>query len=192
MVVLVHHGKLLYLVLLQYVGSSHQVGLLVRRHQVLLRHDFLDGTVQLALKAQVTVGDDAYQMALFVDHGNASDVVFCHDVEGLSHRAAQRDGHGVVYHAVLGTLDDGHLAGLVLYRHVLVNDANATLAGYGNSHLALRHRVHGGCDEGHVELDVARETGSQLYRLGQYLGIGWNQQDVVKSQAVHNNLVCNK
>ena len=189
---LVHHGQLLNLVLLQNLGGIRQVGLLVSGHQVLLRHHVLHGAVQPALEAQVTVGDNAHQVLLVVHHGNAANVILRHDFQRLGHRAAQRDGHGVVDHAVLSTLHNGHLAGLVLNRHVLVDDANAALAGNGNGHLALGDGVHGSRHKGHVQVNVARKAGFQLYRLRQHLRIGGNQQDVIESKAVHHNLVCNK
>ena len=85
-VVLVHHGQFLYLVLLQDVGSCHQVGLLMGGHEVVLRHDLIHGTVQAALEAQVTVGDDTHQPLLIIDDGDTADVVLGHDVEGLRHR----------------------------------------------------------------------------------------------------------
>ena len=191
-VVLVHHGQLLNLVLLQNLGSVHQVRLLVRGDEVLLRHHLLYGAVQAALKAQVAVGDDAHEALLVVDHGYASDVVFGHDVKSLCHGAAAGNGDGVVDHAVLSTLDDGHLACLLVDGHVLVDDADASLAGDGNGHLALGDGVHGSRHKGHVQLDVAREAGFQLYRLGQYFRVSGNQQDVVEGQAVHHDFVCNK
>ena len=123
--------------------------------EVLLRHDFVDGTVKTAFETQVAIGDDAHQMLLVVDHGNTADVILRHDVERLSHRATAGNGHGVVDHTVLSTLDNSHLAGLVLDRHILVDNADTTFAGNGNGHLALGDGVHGGRHEGHVELDVA-------------------------------------
>ena len=160
--------------------------------EVVLRHHLVDGTVQTALKAQVAVGDDTYQMALVIDNGDAADMVLGHDVKGLGDGRTATDGDRVIDHAVLGALDDGHLTGLVLYRHILVDDADTAFTGYGNSHLTLGHGVHGGRHKRHVQLDMTREACFQLYCLGQHFRVSGNQQDVVECQAVHHNLVCNK
>ena len=188
-VVLVNHGQLLNLVLLKYLGGGGQVRLLVSGHQVAAGHHVVDFVVQAALKAQVAVGDIAHQVALVVNNGNAADVVFGHQCQRLGHRATAADGHRVVNHAVLGTLHDGHLAGLSLYGHVLVDDANAALAGNGNGHRRFRDGVHGSRHKRHVQPDVARETRAQLYRAGQYFRISGDEKDVVESQTVHDNSV---
>ena len=73
-----------------------------------------------------------------------------------------------------------------------MNHADTTFTGNGDSHLRLCHRIHGSRHKGHIQLDVTREAGFQLYCLGQYLRISWNQQDVVECEAVHHDLVCNK
>ena len=137
--------------------------------EVVLRHHFVDGTVETALEAQVAVGDDTHQMLVIVDHGDTTDMILGHDVESLGDGRAKGDGDRIVDHAVLGTLDDSHLTGLVLDRHILVDHADTTFTGDGNSHLALGHGIHGSRDERHVQLDVAREARFQLYRLRQYL-----------------------
>ena len=57
-------------------------------HKVILRHDLVYRTIQLALEAEVTVGDDTYQTVAFVDHRNTTDMILRHDIESLSHRRA--------------------------------------------------------------------------------------------------------
>ena len=168
-VVFVYHRQLLDLVLLQYLGCGGQVGLHVRCHEVVFRHHVVHLLVQVALKAQVAVGDDAHQVVVFVYHGYAADMVFCHHVESVLDGGAAAYGHGVVYHSVLCTLHDCHLAGLLLDGHVLVDDADAALTSYGYGHLRLGDGVHGRGHEWHVKLDVAREPCFQLHCLGQHV-----------------------
>ena len=162
----VHHGQLLYLVFLQDGGGGLQVGLLMGGHEVLAGHHLIDGLVEPTLKAQVTVGDDTHQMVLVVDHGNAADVVVVHHFQSVLHRLAAADGHGVVDHAVLGPLHDGHLVRLFLYRHVLVDDADTAFARDRNGHGRLGDGVHGGRHERDIERDVTGKACFQLYRLG--------------------------
>ena len=84
------------------------------RHEVLRGHDLVDSLIHAALETQVAVCHDAYEMALVVDHGDASDVILGHDGESVSDSLSAAYGDRVVNHAVLGTLHDSHLAGLLL------------------------------------------------------------------------------
>ena len=170
-VVLVHHGELLYLVLLQYLSRCSQVCLLVCRHQVLARHHVVNLVVQPTFKTKVTVGHDAHQMVLVVHHGNTADVVLSHHRQRLGHCRTAPDGHRIVDHSVLSTFHDSDFASLRLYRHILVHHADAAFTRNGNRHGRFRHGVHGSRHKRNIQLDVLRETGFQLYRLGQYFRI---------------------
>ena len=108
----------------------------------------------MKLETQVTVGDDAHEMVLLVHHGNAADVILSHHVERILHTTALGDGHGVVDHAVLRPLHDGHLTGLLLYRHILVDDADTSLTRNGDGHRRLGDGIHGSCDKGDVQADM--------------------------------------
>ena len=87
-VVLIHYGQFLNFVLLQDLGSSRQVGLLMSSHKMILRHDFIDRTIQTTLEAQVTVSDDTHQMTLIVHHRDTSDMILRHNVESLCYCSA--------------------------------------------------------------------------------------------------------
>jgi len=124
-------------------------------HEVLARHDVVDEFVHLAFEPEVAVRHDADQLAVVVNDGDAADVVLAHQHECVADGFAALDGDGVVYHAVFGTLDDSHLAGLLVDRHVLVDDADSAFTGYGDSHGRFGYGVHCGCDERHFQFDVA-------------------------------------
>ena len=55
---------------------------------MVFRHDLVYRTIQLALEAEVTVGDDTYQTVAVIDHRNTADMILRHDIESLSHRRA--------------------------------------------------------------------------------------------------------
>ena len=131
-------------------------------------------------------------MLLGIHNGNTADMILSHNIQCLSHRTTQRNSDWVIDHTVLCTLYDSHLTGLVLYRHILMYHTDTSLTGNGNSHLTLGNRIHSCRHKRHVQLDVTREMGSQLYHLGQHFRISRNQQDVVECQTVHHNLVVNK
>ena len=154
-VLFIHYGKFLYLVLQENLAGTLQVSLLVRHHQVLLGHHLVYLAAQVRLETEVTVGHDAHQLVVLIDHGNTSDVVFGHEVQGILHCLASHDGDRVVDHTVLGTLHDGHLACLLLDGHILVDYTNATLARYGDGHGCLGNSVHSRRYEGNLQVDVS-------------------------------------
>ena len=161
-------------------------------HEVLLRHDLLYRTIQTTLKAQVTVRHDTHEMTIIIYHRDTTDMILRHDVEGLRYCGTNGNSDGIIDHTVLSTLDDSHLTGLIIDRHILMNDTDTTFTGNGDGHLRLGDGIHRCCHKRDVQLDVPREAGFQLYCLGQYFRISWNQQDIVKCQAVHYDFVINK
>ena len=42
---------------------------------MVFRHNLLHRTIQTTLKTKVTVGDDAYEMLLIIDHGDTADMI---------------------------------------------------------------------------------------------------------------------
>ena len=192
MVVLVDNGEFLDFVLLQNLGGSSQVCLLVGSHQIILSHHLINLLVQTALKTQVTVGDNTHKTILFVNDRNTTDMILSHDIECVLYGRTATDGNGIINHTILCSFDNSDLTGLILDRHILVDNTNTTFTGNSNSHPTFRNRIHSCRHKRHVQLDMTRETSLQFYSLRKYLRISGNQQDVVKCQAVHNNLVCNK
>lgn len=77
----VDHGELLYLVTLQDVGGLLKVRALGGGDDVLACHYLIHGASQVALEAQVSVGDYAFEHPLGVHHGDSADVVFVHHVQ---------------------------------------------------------------------------------------------------------------
>ena len=116
-------------------------------HEMILRHDLVNRTVQTTLKAQVTVGHNTYQPFLIIHYGNTTDMILGHDIQGLGNSRTEGDGHGII-------------------DHVLVDHTDTSFTGNGNCHLRLRYGIHRCRHKGHVQLDMPGEAGFQLYRLG--------------------------
>ena len=153
-VVIVEDGQLLYLVLLQNLSGCTEVGLDVSGYKVLACHHLIDGAVDVLLETEVTISDDALEVAFIIDDGDASDVILGHQLECIPNAAAQLDGDGIVDHTILGTLHDGYLTSLFVDAHVLMNHADATFAGNGNGHRSLCDRIHSGSHKRNLQLDV--------------------------------------
>ena len=82
-------------------------------------------------------------------------MIFRHDVKGLSHSRTEGDGDRIIDHTILSSFHDGHLTGLILYRHILVDHTDTTLTRNGNGHLRLCDGIHGGRHKRHIQLDVS-------------------------------------
>ncbi len=155
---------------------------LVDRDQLLARrHDLADLDVVTRLKAHVAAGDDANHLAA-VAHRKTRDAQVFRQLQHLKHRVLGGDDHRVMHHARLVALDLGDLGGLLLGRHVLVDDADTALLRDGNRQARLGHGVHGGGHEWQVQGDVAREARGEGGVLGQDLGVRWHQQHIVEGE----------
>jgi hypothetical protein len=56
-----------------------------------------------------------------------------------------------------------HFSGLLLYGHIFVHDAHATLLGDGDGQASLRYRVHGGRQQRNVQRNVLCQLGFERY-----------------------------
>ena len=128
------------------------------RYDVLLGHHLVDKTTHVALETKVAVRHDAYEHAVVVNYGYATNLVLLHKLQGIAHGVILADGHGVVYHATLGTLHATYVRSLCRNRHILVNHTYATLTCqcYGQGRLC--YGVHRCGHNGYVELNIAREA----------------------------------
>ena len=94
-------------------------------------------------------------MVVFINHWDASDVVFGHHVECVLHCRTALYRYRIVYHAVFGAFYDCHLACLFFYRHVFMYHADTALAGYSDGHGRFGYGVHCSGDKRYVQPDVA-------------------------------------
>ena len=154
MVLIVYNGELLNLVLLQNLCSVGKISLLMGSDEIFFRHHLVYEAVHMTLETQVTVGNDTHEMVLAIHNGDTTDMVFCHHPEGITHGLAAADRHRIIDHTILGTLDDSHLARLLIDRHILMYDTDTTFTGDSDSHRRLGDSIHSSCHEGDVKLDV--------------------------------------
>ena len=76
--VVVNDRELFNLVLLQNFASSSQVSCCVCRYQIFRGHHFVNGLVEVVLKSEIAVGDDAYKVHIIVYHRDTANVIFSH------------------------------------------------------------------------------------------------------------------
>ena len=80
----------------------------------------------------------------FADHRHTGDAHRAREVDDLADRHVRRHRNRVAHDAALVLLDRVHLAGLLLNRHILVDDADTAFLGERNCEPRLGYRVHGG------------------------------------------------
>ena len=146
----VHHRHFFDAVAAQDVLGLFQRGAYGNRDEVLLGHHVHHGLVEVFLEANVAVGEDTHQLAVFGD-GHAGDVVAFHQVHRLAHGGVGAQGDGVHDHAGFRALDLVYLGGLHVDFQVTVNDAEAALPRQGDSQPRFGHGVHGGGNERDIE-----------------------------------------
>jgi hypothetical protein len=176
----VDHQQLLDAVPVQQHLGVLDVDPLAGGHQ-LGGHDRRDLLVEVPLEAQVAVGEDADQLPL-LRHRDAADAVLPHEGHGGGELGLRLDGDGVAHHRRLVLLDLVDLGRLLLDGEVLVDEAESPAGRHGDGHARLGDRVHGRRDDGDVDGDVAGEPRRGLDRLGQDVGLGREQQDVVERE----------
>ncbi len=123
-------------------------------HQVLACHNFVNQTIVIALKTQIPVSNDANQVIFLIYNWNSTDMVFAHQFDCICHCATSSNCDWIIYHTILGTFHNGYLACLFFDAHILVYNADTTLACDCNGHGRFCDCVHGGCDERNLELNI--------------------------------------
>ena len=103
------------------------------------RHHRRDGCVVARLEAQVAMRDDADGLAVAHDR-HAGDVLRARQLQHFADGRLGAHRDRVVDDAALETLDAGDLAGLLVDRHVLVDDADAAFLGDRDGEPVLRSR----------------------------------------------------
>ena len=159
----IDNGQFLDFMTLEYIGSLLEGCAKRGCHKVVASHHLIDTAALVALETQVAVGNYTDQFAALVDHGNTTDVVLAHHAEGIGYRRTFEYGDGVVNHAVFSTLYGMYLAGLLLNRHVFMDNTQATLTGNGNGKLALGNRIHRRRDDRNIERYVTGEARGKVY-----------------------------
>ena len=149
---------------------------------------FADRLIEVALKAQIAVGEDADQLLAARD-GQAGNFVLVHDVERLADGELGRDGDRVDDHAAFRALHAVDFLGLAVDGHVAVNEADAALARDGDGQARVGDGVHGGGHDGNVQRDLARKAGARVGFRRQHRRFPRQKQDVVKRQPLGDGSV---
>ena len=188
---IVNQQKFLDLIFRQNPISFLEAGVGRGGDQVVLGHDLLDPEVVGLEEAEVAAGEDAAEVAVDGDR-HARDVVPAHDLAGLADGGVGRQGDRVDDDPVLGPLDLVDLAGLLLDRHVLVDDAEAALLGQRDGQLGLGDRVHRRGEDRDVQADPRGELRPGVDLVREQVGVARLEQDVVEGDALVGDAVVHR
>ena len=140
--VVIHDQDFFNAVAMQQLFHVVQIGALFHRHQLVLGgHDFRDRRVQAAFKANITTGDDTNEIDT-VHHRQPRNVVGHGDVHEFANRSVRRHRDRILNDATFELLDLADGRGLLLNRHALVHDADATFLSHGNGQISFGHGIH--------------------------------------------------
>ena len=196
--VFIHQGELLDLAgaedglrLLQ--GGAHLAG-----DQVFLGHDLADGNIVAIQKTDVTVGQDPLQFALRVADGDTGDAVLVHQRQSVGDKVLPGEEEGLVDNTVFATLYTLNLVGLLLDRHILVNNADTAFPSDGDGHAGLRYGIHCRGDQRNVQTDGGGEVGGGVDVCRQNVAFCGDQQYVIVGKTffselfvkIHHRILC--
>src|SRR5690606_30306480 len=141
--VVVDHQHFLDAMAVQQLFHVFKAGALFDSHQLVFRrHDIPHRGIHAALKADITAGNDTYQVVA-IHHRQAGDAVGHGDINQFPHGGVRVNGNRVFHHTAFVFLDLAYRSSLLFNRHVLVHDANAAFLRHGDRQLSFGYRVHG-------------------------------------------------
>jgi hypothetical protein len=144
------------------------------------RHDGGHGRGFIVDVPHVTAGDHADEDAAGVDDRETADAFLVHEALKLAKSRFRRHAVRILDDGVFGALHTGHLLGLKVDGDVPVNDTETPFPSEGDGELGLRHGVHGGRQDRHIEADGG-EFGGDIDISGQHSAVRRQKKDVVET-----------
>ena len=143
-------------------------------------HDIFDRLIEIGLKAQIAIGDDAHDTTVSADDGQPGYFVLAGNVQHVTHGHHRGNGVGVFDNAAFKAFDFGDFGRLRGGRHVLVNNADAAFLRNRNRQVRLGYRIHGSRYDGNIQVDSARQARFEANLARQHGGMGGNQQNIIE------------
>ncbi|MNN58365.1 hypothetical protein D3C81_1734100 [compost metagenome] len=105
-------------------------------------------------KAQISISQNPYQLISFIYDRHTGNTVFAHHNFGVGYQVVWCKREGIRNNAALGAFHAVHLFRLLLHGHILMNDADAALAGNRNRHSCFRDRIHTCTHQRDIQLHI--------------------------------------
>ncbi len=189
MMTFVDHQQLLDPSLVEDAPGHFLAGAETDSRQILLGHQLADRLLRIFGEANVAIGQDARQLARFLDDRNAADTVGPHQLKRLGQRLVGRHGDRVDDHPALEPFDRTDRRRLLFNIHVAMENADAAKVGHGNRHVRFGHRIHRRRQDRDVERDFAGQKGAGICAARQHARFKRLEQDVVERQSKRDFIV---
>src|SRR5580765_3904624 len=84
------------------------------RYQRLRRHHFRNRQLETCFETQIAIGDNSYQVSVFIDDRYAADVITLHYIEGFTHGTVLPNSYRIDDHPGFGSFHFVHFFSLAL------------------------------------------------------------------------------
>src|SRR5271165_1518651 len=179
---IVDHQQLFHAMFVQNLFRFFERGANRNRDQMILGHHLGNGQIEARLKAQIAVGQNAHQLAVFSDR-DAGDAEAAHQLQRVGNPLVGVNGDRVDDHAAFAAFYLVDLFRLPVDRKILVNDADAALLGQRDRQMGLRYGIHGGTDDGDIQCDVPGHPRARVGIGRKYGAARGLQQYVIKGES---------
>ena len=157
MLVAIDHQKLFDAMFLENCFGLIQSRADGNRHQRLFGHHFRDRQLESFFKSKIAIRDNAHQVAVFINHRHAADVITLHHVERFAHRAVLPDRHRIHDHAGFRAFHFVDFFGLPFDTQVLMNYADAALLRDSDRQRRFGDGVHRGRAKRYLQANAPSE-----------------------------------
>ena len=155
--------------------------------KVLAGHHVGNRKIETILEAQIAVGKDSHQLAVFRDR-NAGDAIALHQRESVEDFFLGRDGNGVDNHAAFTAFDAIDLLRLAVNGNATMNKTDAALLGKRNRQVRLSNRIHSRAEDRNIERDFAGKTGPGVGLARENLTTCRDKQNVVEGEPFRDRI----
>ena len=146
---------------------------------VTARHDIADGLIEIGFETQVTIGDDADDVAS-LDDGQPGDASLLRQRDHFADRHVGRNRDRILDDARFEALDLRDFRRLLFGREILVDDTQAAFLRHGDGEVRFGHGIHRRGEERDVEGESAGEAGGEADFAGNDARVSRNQQYIVE------------
>ena len=156
--------------------------------QVVLGHYFGNRCTIISQEPHVPVGDNADQLSSTVYNRNAGNLILAHQLICICNQMIFGQRERIDNNAIFRTLYLIHFICLLFNGHILVNDTDTAFSCNCNCHCCFSDGIHRSSHNRSVQLDIACQRCFQVNHIRRYVGLCWNQQDIIKCQTLFSEL----
>ena len=184
----VHDRQFLNPVFVQNFPRLLQTGAFRRGNKLVALHHLRHLQFHSGLESQIAIRQNSHQLAA-LGYRDSGDPVPGHQVVCIADGLIRRDCNGIQDHPTLGFFHFINFGSLVDRRENAVHDADPALLRHRNGQARFCHSIHGGADDGNIQLNVSRQTSSGIDLAREDMRFRRHQDDVIIRQSNPNLLL---